>query len=84
MSFTKAELEKLKAELPRGATKEIGEKLGFKQNTVSQVLNGTRDNMAVILLALEVARKHQQQITLAKKAITELSQDNEVIGNTKS
>lgn len=72
MSFTEEELEKLRAELPRDASKQLGEQFGFKPNTIRQILTGRRKNIMVVKAALELAQKHQQEILNTKKSIVSL------------
>ena len=74
--MTKNELKKLKSLLPNVMTNhEINKVLvknggkEYSDMTIKLVLNGTRQNDAIILAAVEVANQHQAKLKEARESI---------------
>lgn len=72
----KTELKKLCDKLPKVMRyNEINQELKrqgsrtYSDHTIRYVLNGSRQNDAIILAAIEVAKKHQEKLATARKKI---------------
>jgi len=65
-----AKIKELESKLPHGSKKEIAERLGVRQSTVSQFFNGTTSNRrilsAVVDYILELEEKDNLQEKLSK------------------
>lgn len=61
VELTKEKLCTLRGGLPRGAQKEIAERLGVTQECVSRVLNGHEKSDKVIKAALKLYNEEQEK-----------------------
>lgn len=70
MSFTEAELAKLRSELPRGAAARLADKFGMKNaGSVRNILSGLSQNDQVIIAATELAREYQESLLSTKASL---------------
>jgi len=70
MPFTEEELQKIKADLPRGASITLAEKFKLNPKSIRRILSGHSNNEAVILAAFEIAKDHQAKIQQTKEALS--------------
>jgi len=66
------QLQKLKKNLPHGSVEKIAALAKVSKSTVYKVLDGKRDNIKVLNMAIEIALEHSQQNKGIQKKIAEL------------
>jgi len=68
-TMTKKELIKLKKSLPKGYRDVLAEKFNCSMSTVDMVLVGTRKNIELIKVAIELAKDHKIEMENLSKEI---------------
>ena len=68
-TLTNLELQKLRLELPTGAQTIIAKRSGYSAQYVGQVLNGKRESLEIINVAIQLRDEHKAKIKGFKKQI---------------
>ncbi|MTI29444.1 hypothetical protein E1171_01325 [Cytophagales bacterium RKSG123] len=64
--------QKLKMHLPHGAIKKVAEKVGKSNGYVSMVVSGTSDNLKIMQMIAEEAKKEKQRKQDVEKKVNAL------------
>ncbi len=68
-TLTKIELQKLRLELPTGAQTIISKRSGYTAQYVGQVLNGKRESLEIINIAIQLRDENKEKIKGLKKQL---------------
>ena len=70
MAFTNEELQKIKADLPRGAQRKLAVQFDLSYGAIRNILAGNHNNDEVVLAAFEMGREYRQKLEQAKKTLS--------------
>ncbi|WP_295794911.1 hypothetical protein [Mucilaginibacter sp.] len=72
MTFSAIEIEKIRAELPRGSLKKLAAQLGLSEKSIGRALKSESKNDDVIIAAAEMVASHKDKVKSAKDTIAAL------------
>lgn len=71
-AFSKAELDKIRENLPAGSYDVLAKKFSLKATYVQNILTGHSTNDDVVLSAMDIVREYNEKIKQAQEALHQL------------